>query len=221
VSQNSPAMAGRPEKGDLGNFEQLPKELRQEIAETALATSTTVDEAIKAIQDSSMIYGGVQLNDRAAKNLLIKSIPNNFDQAIKQVKHLEGTELKDFTKLAHILANKFNISTGRIADQFGTPLADKYEDLLAQAITINLADDNGMIKLIKDGLDVNLTLKNNNSLLMRMAEFEWSSKFTQLLLDAGANPYHKNDRGQIALDIARSEKIRQLLEEAMNNPPSH
>src|SRR5262245_54934151 len=81
------------------SYETLPKELKQEIINTALATSKSVDEAINTLKTVSALQG-IQ-----------------FDKLF---------DLKDFTKLVHMLADKFNTKTELIAEKFKTPVAEEY-----------------------------------------------------------------------------------------------
>lgn len=224
----------KEQKGDLGSFEELPEELRQEIAkvaiETAIATSTTVDEAIKAIQTASMVYSGVQLDDIAARDLLIHSIPNNLDQAITQVKHLQGKELKNFTKLVHILADKFDITTARTAATIGTPIAQTYLNLgkeLKIAILSDPFNYDKIIELIKNGADVNFSILSRRSTPLHNAlsdekNKEFNVELIKILLDAGAKPTTENllriDARQASSPEDEEKKltIKQLLQDAMN-----
>lgn len=156
----------KPEiKSDLGAFEQLPRELRKEIAQIALVRSATVDEAIKAIQNIALIYGNTKLDSIAAMNVLISTLPNDLNQAIQAAKKLQGNNLKDFTSLAHILADKFNVTTEEVAQKFGTPLAEKYKKkghVLLQNLGKWTTYEKGSTEdhinnLIQKGADVNFT----------------------------------------------------------------
>jgi hypothetical protein len=116
-----------PQKGDLGAFEQLPLELRREIAQMALAASSTIDQAIKAIQNASAIYSGVKLNSAAAMNLLKTMLSDDFDQVIERFKHLQGTKVKEFNVLMDLLAKKFpDLTRAEIAEKFKSPIANEY-----------------------------------------------------------------------------------------------
>src|SRR5690242_15449786 len=78
------------------SYGSLLPELKQEIINTALATSKNVDEAISMLKKLSALHGV------------------EFDKLFN---------LKDFTKLVHVLADKFNISTSQVAQKIDTPVA--------------------------------------------------------------------------------------------------
>jgi hypothetical protein len=237
VSQGSPAMAGKQGKGDLGAFEQLPKEIRQIIAQTAIQASTSVDEAVKAIQNAGMIYGDVQLDKTAAieilkkalsnnmdllKNLLKNIRPNDFDGAIEIIEKLEINDLKDFTKMIHILADKFNEPTGLIVKHsFKTPVSQEYQNLGMQLLNIAGREGesvrNKIIELIKEGADINFAFGDS---VLAKAISEYSLENIELLLKLGAKPtvhdLHKvNGWVQLRPHNEMFIKIKNLIEEAM------
>lgn len=74
----------------------LPEEVYNEIIETALATSSNLSQAIKALKVASVLRGVCYDN------------------------------LKDFTRIVHILADKFNVTTQEVALRFDTSLAKEY-----------------------------------------------------------------------------------------------
>ena len=80
------------------------------------------------IKKLGILYG-VQYSPQAAMNLLITTLPEYFDQAINQVKNLQGTTLEDFTKLVHLLAYVYAVPTMDIAKKFNTLISKKYEKL--------------------------------------------------------------------------------------------
>jgi len=190
---------------------KLPLELHKAIVQTALEASSTVDQTIKAIQNASAIHSGVKLNNAEAMNLLQKTLPNNLTQAIDKVKNLQGTEPKDFTKLVHLLAKKFNISPYQVASLFNTPIAQKYIKLSEKLepyvshirdYGVNVEINN----LISQGADVNFynSHKYNYSPLLNLAIGYTSSKSDILrvkqLINAGANPFLKDYESNTALD---------------------
>jgi hypothetical protein len=143
-------------------WEQLPKELKQEIISTTLATSNSVDDAVNAIKALGTLHG-VRYNTQAAIGLLIKTLPNDPDKAINQVKNLQGTTLEAFTTLVHLVSDKFpEIATEAIAEKFETPTAQKYVELgnalLMLSGTHIATTINEARQIIKDdGADVNFT----------------------------------------------------------------
>lgn len=151
----------------------LPNELKQEIINTALAASNNIDAATKAIKTTGALYG-------------VKFDENN---------------LEDFTTLVHILANRFNLPTKTIAEQFNSPTAKQYLDLGMKMSNPAMMTAPYIALLISKGADVNFsTFQFPNSfrwdndfiekpivtLLMR-AMNEFNVEAVKTLLDAGAN----------------------------------
>ena len=207
-------------------YDTLPKELQDELVNTALATNKSVDDVVNTIKALGSLYR-VPYNTQAAINLFMKTLPNDLHKAINAVKNLQGTKPEDFTKLVHILANKFNTTTAKIAITFNTPTAQQYINLWTKAK--DLPDTNTLAQLIENGLDVNVTYGPDlSSLLIKTLELGCTSEKTKkrviLLLDAGANPHYKNRNGQTALywaildlggyNAKLAEEIKQLLENA-------
>lgn len=225
-------------KGNLRAFEQLPKEVRQIIAQTALEASTTVDEAIKAIQSASAIYGGVKLDDTAATDILLnnvelfkKILPNHLYEAIDDLyeaievaKNLQVNNLKNFTKLVHILADKFEATTmSDLARDLGRDISKQYIKLgrdLAHALSLNREKD--IANLIQQGADVNFNQTNANSrepAPLNAAIRRNLKKNVQLLLDLGAIPTDLDViiAQQIARDYPDDEEaitIKNLIRES-------
>ena len=106
-------------------------ELQQEIITKALAVSDSVVEAIDMIKKLSIVHG------------------TSFDKLFN---------LKDFTKLVHILADQFDKSPYSIALKFNTPIAKKYVEL---ASLLNTSVQHGIVAAAKqfiiEGADVNAT----------------------------------------------------------------
>ncbi len=202
------------------NIGGLPKELQDRIAQTAIASSNNLDEAITMIKKLSASFG-----------VRYDKLFNNLD---------------DFTQLVHKLANKFKISTIEVSKPFRTPISQKYDVLTFRAkermndwnaswVSGSIEDKKDKLyaslnQLIKEGLDVNMTYANNYSLLADITSQTKSPTLVKLLLNAGANPHYKDREGKTALDKARfnssspwlsfEERVNyaaiiQLLEEAM------
>ena len=182
---------------ELGAFGQLPEELHKEIVKT-LATSNNLEATIGAIKVAGTLQG------------------------------VRYDNLKDFTRLVNVLADTFGVSTVEVAKKFNTPTAKQYLNFEKAHELIKLANRNrrenlsesyqGLVKLIREGFNVNTTGWSNGSLLM------WASFFNlpvlvKVLLDAGANPHHRNDDGETALDMAveygNDAETIQLLKQAM------
>lgn len=183
-------------------YGSLLPELKQNIINTALTLgNNNLTQTIKIIESASAMYGTPLYNN-----------------------------LKDFTKLVHILANKFNTTTLNVAEQFNSQIAKKYTELVELAINfIQMYGKESYLfnEWIKDGLDVNATINNDNTSLLMYAAFYGNTQVVKLLLNAGANPHYKNNQGKTALDfllsshlpIQHPEDIKHYLNEAMQNNP--
>ncbi len=174
------------------NIGGLPKELQDRITQTAIASSNNLDEAITIIKKLSTSFGV------------------RYDKLFNN--------LEDFTQLVHKLADKFKISTIEVAKPFRTPISQKYDILTFRAkermndwdalwVKGSTEDKKNKLyaslnQLINEGLDVNMTY-GNNSLLMHITSQTKSPMLVKLLLDAGADPHYKNDKGKTALDLVR------------------
>jgi predicted transcriptional regulator len=149
---------------------ELPRELQEKIAndsneilKQSLATSNTLDEAINAIKKLSALHG-VQ-----------------FDN------------LKGFTTLVHLLANKFGLSPQEVANKFNTPTSKKYMRLaveLIEAVKNNNMDT--VTELIAQGADVNYYKKDPTEVdkmtPLAYAVKKNNEKLVKLLLDYEAKP---------------------------------
>ncbi len=215
------------QKNDLGAFEQLPLELRKEIFEMTLKTSTTVDEAIKAIQNASEIYRGVRLDSTAALNLLIKTIPDDLDKAIEAVKNLQGNTLKDFTKLVHILANKFNTTTQAVAEKINTPTARIYLTLGNELLTLagSWRKEREIISFIQAGADINFTGDYFDDIAMfyitgsplGVAAKNLNVREVETLLEFGAKPTDEDLLRAEQMANFSSEKIKRRRQGLQGN----
>jgi len=118
------------------SYETLLPELKQEIINTALATTKNIDESISMVKQLSIVH------------------------------NVRYDNLKDFTKLVHLLADKFDKSTADIASKFiaskfNTPIAHTYLNL-GKNLLIFAGDRRPfrrikMIELIDQGADVNFS----------------------------------------------------------------
>jgi hypothetical protein len=154
---------------------------------------------------------------------IIRALINskNLEQAVQTVNiasALRGVRydnIKDFTRLIHMLAKKFNTSPEKVAMQFKTSVATKYCDLCEKLKTTR--DVTEAQKLIDDGADVNC------SFLLGLAILDQKpAAMIELLLSYGANPHTKGGV-KTALEVLNDmdryspeyEQIKLLLEEAM------
>lgn len=187
------------------SYESLPPELKQEIINKALAASNTSSEAIQNLKKLSIMHG------------------IEFDKLFN---------LKDFTKLAHVLADTFEEGDMNvIATLFDTPIAKKYLALATKLLMAIKAENlNTITQCIEDGADVNIVaydqMKNTITPLQIAALFRSNPEVVQLLLNHGANPYTTAgayEHRKTVLDWLRefkstsneSRAIIQMLKEAM------
>jgi len=184
----------------------LPQDIHNEIINMALASSNTLEETIKAINVANTLRGA------------------RYDN------------LKDFTKLVHILAKEFGFLPSRVAEKFKTSTARKYIGLGRMLSTSAKYSEFGLkhiVSLIEKGADINfmdyvifnernhdhLTLipKGNESPLKNAVKHQ-NAEIVKFLLDSGANviPYHL-DIEAWAWDGAKApeEVIEKMLYEAL------
>jgi hypothetical protein len=212
-------------------WEQLPKELQEKIVNTALATSKSVDDAVNAIKAFGTLHK-VHYSTQAATNLLMKTLPNDLHKAINAVKNLQGTTPQDFTKLMHILADKFNTNTLSIASEFinlnlNKTTAQNYIELSKKLLAIMLGKNNipEAEKLIAEGADIlyepaliYLIIENSILATSLLEKIKFS-------LDHGADPsvkykgetalYLLDDYNEYGGAIPEYKQIRPLLKEAI------
>jgi len=144
------------------------------------------------------------------------------DEELKQMMNEEYY----FTKLAHILADKFKLSTQLIGRKFATLVACQYV-MLGDAL-INYTrekDSNAITQLIIQGADVNYIANPYLTPLIMAVRAEADAPIIQLLLDAGADPKVKSRVGNTVLDYVdvgyRNEsqkvEIKKMLQDAINS----
>ena len=158
------------------NIRELPRDVRQEIINTALATSTNIDDTIAMIKKLSTSFG-----TRPGK--------------------LFGN-LEDFTKFVHILADKFkgyypyDIALSLAKANFATPTANKYIELTFPLINSVMNGDESIEttkRSIQQGADINGKAMVYSSLIAFLLYEKPSMKTIKLLLDQGAYvPYFKS-----------------------------
>jgi hypothetical protein len=122
--------------------------------------------------------------------------------AIKE-KNILQDNLKDFTILMHILNDQptMNTDTKNFAVQFKTPLAEKYIQLGYRLLYAS--DSIKVDQLIKQGADINFSeiiLNGVYDTPLSSAAIDGNVDLVTFLLNAGANPYLKEESGGTALD---------------------
>jgi len=142
---------------------------------------------------------------------LLKS--KDLEQAVEAIKVacvLRGAcydNLKDFTRLAHIFANQFNVSTYQIAKKFNTSTANEYNILNTQLmVAIQSSDIQKLTDLINEGADVNYSTDLNTPLTK--AVIQWNLQIIKLLLQHGANPNFNHPYSGTALALAEERHAR-------------
>ena len=174
----------KPQSVEFGEeWKTLPNDVKPLILMALTQSGNDLDEAIKSIVKAS----------RTTK-------------ALNQMINLN--DLQGFTKIVHTLANKFNVSTQKVAVQFSTPTSKEYNRLLREAHwyarePVGEPITNNINQLIKEGLDVNAIYSDGKSLLQRAITDHRSLDLINLLLNAGANPHYKDNEGHTALDYAK------------------
>jgi hypothetical protein len=98
---------------------------------------------------ASQLYGMEQPFYESSPKENINTALNNLDE----IQHIDN--LKDFTNLVHMLAEKSNTGTREIAEKCEAPAAKTYLDLVQKLS--NTTDINEITKLIQDDADVNFT----------------------------------------------------------------
>ncbi len=193
-------------KKDLGAFEQLPEDVHNVIINMAFATSNTLHQTIETIK------------------------------AMSALRRAQYDNLKDFTKLVHILADKFYYDTDSVARVYNTSTAHTYRGLGSRLLDIaSLAHKpiwsgpgvedlsyilDRMKQLITEGADVNFSGSQLSTPLYKALE-KGNAEAVKLLLEFGAKVrpedikiYEKKvANGDIGLFEAKT--IKKLLDEAM------
>lgn len=107
----------------------FPEDIQKEIIKMALATSDNLEEVIKAINVANALHG------------------------------VSYDNLESFTQLVHMLADKFNVTTEKVAEKIGTSIAKTYVHFGRELLRVAGIDDNGSdtVQFIKKGADINFT----------------------------------------------------------------
>jgi len=188
-----------PKPGLLaGSWENLPTEVQSLIMTAVAQSGNNLDNAIKNIVRFSKV--NKELNNMINLN-----------------------DLQGFTKIVHILADKFNDLPQDIAKAFHTSVAERYVQL---ADSLVLAIDGGDLEktkqLISEGADPNFYNFLEDAISNTITK-KYNIKIIQLLLNNGANPYALGLYFETPLEYLNSnfnnspeyEQIKTLLENAM------
>lgn len=179
------------EQGQHNYWDYLPKELKQVIMHILVTTGDTIDEAVNNIKQASRIN--------------------------KELNQMLTGNIKGFTALVHILANKFNVSPIGVAGYFEIPIADKYKNLYDQLVNAvvegNLVD---IKRLIAEEADITA-----GQIIIPALRSKSKVAVIKLLLENGANPFEtleSVERKQSLRNFPEYQQIKSLLEEAMAKP---
>lgn len=158
---------------------------------------------------------------------------DNLDEAVGMIQGLSTLHnvrydnLSDFTRLVHMLANKFNALPSIVAEGFKTLTAQKYLKLSRELYEIMLRKNNipEAQKLIAKGADI---LYEPALIYFIVSDYDLSiSPFEKIkfLLNHGADPnvkYHEqtaldllNDFNEHGETVTQYKEIKSLLEAAM------
>lgn len=191
----------RPEELNLSLLRQLPEEIR-------------------LLSISALVGSGNNL-DEAVNNIKIASVTN---KKLNQMVSKKYGNLKGFTTLAHILADKFNTSTHNVASKFNTPIAKQYEHLghLLLSLRGKFGQPGNLdyIKnLIQDGADVNF-ISRDGDMPLRAAIHISDVEIVNFLLESGAKPTDDDLDYTITVDkwepCEEAVQIIQIIENAMH-----
>jgi len=183
-------VGAKSEEPELGiNISNLPQNIHDKIIKIVLASSDTLalEETIKAI---------------------------NIASALRVVRY---DNLKDFTKLVYILADKFNVLPNLVAKKFNTSTARIY---LGLGLKLSM-NPQYPIQLIEQGADINFM----NGTPLGNAIKHQNIELVTCLLDSGANviPYHLTEAVRIEANskdrlekVEKATAIKQMIEEVIN-----
>ena len=152
-------MENNPQPG-LGTFGYLPPELHEKILQDIIASSNTLEEAIKAVNAASM--RGVQYNNLKAFTRLVHILASKFKVPV------------------NIIAEKFATPTAQKYIALSKILGEAVDEDQVEMVK----------QLINQGAGVNYLFKDYNMLELAVSNHsENSLKILKILLDHGANPY--------------------------------
>jgi ankyrin repeat protein len=165
----SPLHGMEPEKGRYIGMEELSPEVK-----------ALIIQALNAYNNNLSAQDNLKNTIRA-----IKAMSSTSQELHEIVNDLYGNQ-KGFTKLMHILANKYGTSTAIIAQIFRGPAADMYIKN-GYALLWGTHDTNMVKQHISEGADVNF-INEMNITPLKQAMINLNPEAVQLLLNAGANP---------------------------------
>lgn len=220
-----------PEQGYTNtNLNELSPEVRYMIVR---ALSTTYNPKLNNIENLKNTVNALNAMSRVNKQ---------FNAIINDLYGKSQENLKEFTKLVHILADNFNVSTKEVAMMFNTPIAQQYIDLGEQLVILvygdkldprrqmeiynktgklpTNVDPQDIITLIKNGADVNYISKLDPKIdykesPLSAAVFVENVALVNLLLEHGANPELVAHILDPFTFITYSEKIKETIEKAL------
>jgi hypothetical protein len=179
------------------------------------------------------------------KGLIVMALAENstdLDGAIKNIRRMSAVNnelyniinnIKSFTVLVHILANKYNSSTRNVAHKFGTPIAKQYIDLGDKFLNLRaLQYGPFFVKRATNLIDIGADVNFSSSFLsfgigltpLSSAIFSQSVEIVRFLLTLGAYP-SDGDLAELkkvmsgVMDKEEKERmmaIKQLIEDARN-----
>lgn len=175
---------------------------------------------------------------REVKNIVLNNLysSNNKDEIIKNLRSFSLVNkrlntalnnLKTFTAITHMLAQRFNLKPMTIAQEFNTSAAKEYLQLYETLKTaMSLNDVEGFNTAITKGAD--LKAENINRLFFDYYTLDTQKPpkyaITKVLLEHGANPHQRNLFGSALTylnyyhkNTPEYEQIKKLLENAMEN----
>jgi len=171
------------------------------------------------------------------ESLIITAGGNNLDEAVKNIvgfsrinaklnNMVNLNDLQGFTKIAHILADRFGTTTAGVAYQFNTPVAQAYNNLNFELLQYQFrgmgTDSNEITKFIEKGADVNFTSAGSYGYAteLRWAIENLNVEGVKIFLKFGAIP--TNGDWNTVLKVEKYNpgnkeiiKIKELIEEAI------
>ncbi len=166
--------------------------------------------------------------EEAIKNIIKVSRLNKQFYGILHDEYGDLENLQYFTKLVHIIANKFGLTTQEVASKMkdlGMAIAQNYI-ILNISFAVNIRMGGNIVRIAKlirkHGADVNYTWldtsleKGGEEVFtpLRYAVRNRNIDAVKLLLDSGANPNYILN-GKKAIDYATDPEIKNLLRNAM------
>jgi hypothetical protein len=204
----SGSLKGMQEQSEQIHLPKLP----EEVIHTHIFTKNN----IKSFIDNIVEQSGDNL-DLFINNLIEK--PDLFF-VNKQLYNMIMNDLTGFTILVHMLADKFDVPTQMVADQFNTPIAKQYVQLASKLIEAirryhyNTTGLEEIAQLIEKGADINYStfrVLHRHNEIETLTPLYYGTIYGKLelmkfLLDAGANPNY-----EIVVDQKKYEPFQGTL----------